>query len=212
MTNETYRIARQAILQARAGRRSRCLLFVRPSNQGKSHTAFIIVRDFQARIIPAMSITEQRTWFADRLDDPIFIFDDPSDWYRKDDRAHVFSILKNIYVGYLKSGRATKYDVNIPVQIEKKSCTLFFMNTAQYNSIRGELEYTGLGQRLEVYFTKHDQKTLDYIDFEYDDNGYSSGNLPRFKLNGDLDKFDVKFLKSNKDGQYYNEVIEFVEE
>lgn len=201
-------MAKEAINEARNEVRSRCICFVRPSNMGKSHTAYIISRDLDAQIIPVMSVTEQATWFKGRIDNPIFILDDPSDWYRPDDRLHVFSILKNLTSGYLRSGRATKYDLNIPYPLEKKVCVILFMNSDQYNRVRSELDFTGLRARLNIFLTKHDAKTINYIDFEYSDKEYSATRLPKFKDNG-ITSFDKKFLESERLGTYYNEVVEF---
>lgn len=208
MTNETYRMAKQAIQNAAQQRRSRCIGFVRPSNQGKTHTAHIISRDLGATIIPVMSITEQRTWFADRLDRPVFIFDDPSDWFVYIDRLHIFSLMKNLISGWLKSGRATKFDFNVPVPIDKKVCILIFMNEEQYNMIRQELKMTGLAARMELYFTRHDEAITDKIEFEYADKNYSGQNLPHFK-DFDEEKYDKQFLNSHKEKRYYNEDVEF---
>lgn len=209
MANETFRFAKQAVTEVKEQRQSRCIGFVRPSNQGKTHTAHIIARDLGGTIIPTMSISEQRQWFADRLDNPIFILDDPSDWYLYIDRQHLFSILKNLVSGWLRSGRATKYDFNVPVPLDKKVCVLIFMNEEQYNMIRNELRLTGLSARMEFYFTRHDQKTIDKIAFEYDDKGYSGQNLPKFQ---DTDtEFSKQFLKSAEQKRYFCEEIEFKE-
>lgn len=210
LVNETYRMARSAIVEARQQRHSRCIGFVRPSNQGKTHTAHIIARDESATIIPVMSISEQRNWFADRLENPVFVFDDPSDWFIYVDRLHIFSILKNLVSGWLKSGRATKFDFNVPLPLEKKVCVLLFMNEEQYSAIRGELKITGLAARMELYFTQHDEKTLNEIAFQYDDKGYSGQNLPRFTNKGG-DVFDKQYLESKKNKRYFNELIEFEE-
>lgn len=210
MVNETYRMARQAIKEVTSQRNSRCICFVRPSNQGKTHTAHIIARDLGATVIPVMSISEQRNWFAERLGSPIFIMDDPSDWFVYVDRLHVFSIMKNLVSGWLKSGRATKFDFNVPLPLDKKVCILLFMNETQYSMIRNELNLTGLAQRLEIYFTQHDEKILNKIMFEYDDKGYSSQNLPHFKDTGN-NIFDKQFLMSKKDKRYFNEDVEFEE-
>lgn len=210
MVNETYRMARQAINEARQQRHSRCIGFVRPSNQGKTHTAHIIARDLGATLIPVMSISEQRNWFADRLENPIFVFDDPSDWFIYIDRLHIFSILKNLVSGWLKSGRATKFDFNVPLPLDKKVCVLLFMNEEQYSAIRGELKMTGLAARMELYFTQHNEKTLNEIAYQYDDKGYSGQNLPHFKDIGG-DNFDKQYLESKKDKRYFNECVEFEE-
>lgn len=212
MTNETFRMAKQAIFDAKTMRKSCCIGFVRPSNQGKTHTAHIIIRDLGATIIPTMSISEQRNFFATRLERPYFVLDDPSDWYRQDDRQHLFSILKNLISGWLKSGRATRYDYNVPVPLEKMVCVIIFMNEEQYNAIRNDLKFTGLAARMDLYFTYHDEKTLNYIAFEYDEKEYSGQNLPRFKLlkqKDDKELFDKQFLESNKNKRYFAEKVEF---
>lgn len=203
-------MAKDAISDAKHNIRSRCIGFVRPSNQGKTHTAHIIARDCGAVLIPTMSISEQRNWFANHLTAPYFILDDPSDWYRQDDRQHLFSIIKNIISGWLKSGRATRYDFNVPVPLEKKTCALLFMNEEQYNMIRNELRLTGLASRMELYFSQHSERTLDNIDFEYSDKGYSGQNLPRFRDTGS--NFDKQYLKSSEQKRYFNEEIEFEDE
>ena len=209
MSNETYRMAKYAITEAQNQRRSHAIGFVRPSNQGKTHTAHIISRDLGATIIPVMSISEQRTWFAERLDNPIYILDDPSDWFVYIDRLHVFSILKNLVSGWLKAGRATKFDYNVPVPLDKKVCVFIFLNEDQYSMIRNDLNVTGLAQRMELYFTRHDEKTLNKIDFEYEDKGYSSQNLPHFQ--GGDNTFSPKYLNSKSQKTYFMEDVDFTD-
>lgn len=211
MSNETYRLCQQAIQEARDGVRSRCLYFIRPSNLGKSDTAKIISRDLKAYIIPVMSISEQVGWFKERADNPIFIFDDPSDWYLYIDRYHLFSILKNLLTGWLVSGRATKFDFNVPNSLEKKAVVIMFSNEEQHNLIRKDIVVTGLDARCEKYFTKHSEETKSKISKCYAKHRYGGLNLPRFRNLNHSGFFDDKFLNSYKNKMYFIEDIDFDE-
>ena len=211
MTNETYRMAKQSILAAQRNEKNSCKIFIRPSNKGKTHTANIICRDLGATMIPVMSISEQRTWFVERVNKPYFILDDPSDWYIYLDRFSLLSILKNLMGQYVKGARATKFDFNVPLPFQNKVCILLFMNEEQYNLIRKDLAVTGLGSRADIYFSKHSDETIKNIETYYAAYNYSSSKLPHFK-NTDDPIFDKRYLDSYKNKTYFIEDIEFEDE
>jgi len=190
--------------------RSKGCIFVRPSDQGKTHTAHILGRDRGAFIIPSMTVSKQKLWFSKRLEKPLFILDDPSDWYKRSDLEHLFSVLKNLLTGWLKAGRASKFEENIPKPINKKVGVLIFCNEEQYDSIRMIAEKTGLEARCKTFLCMHEDTMIKKIEKEYAAYGYSAQNLPRFKLNGNTE-FEDSFLESHQYGAYFYEEIEFEE-
>lgn len=208
--NETYRMAKQCIDNAKAGVESSCVCFIRPANQGKTHTAQIIAIDEKAIVIPAMSVSEQKTWFAEKVETPYFILDDPSDWFNILDRQHVLSILKNLLSGYVKSARATKFDYNISVPIEKKVAILLFMTDSQYSNLRRDMELVGLSARTSVFLSRHTIEEFERIKTEYNLHKYSSSNLPKFYINSNTE-FDDLFMRSATTKKYFSEQIQLEE-
>lgn len=208
--NEVYRMALHYIDIAKRQEKSMSMCFVKPSNQGKSHTAQIIARDTGAYIIPPMSISVQKNWFANHLDTPFFIFDDPSDWSNILDREHVMTVIKNMLSGSLKGGRATKFDENIPYPLETKVAIIFFMNDEQYSDVIRTMSKVGILSRTQVFFVKHTDNCMQRIENEYLIHKYSIQNLPKFRVNGD-NTFPEKFIASGKTKVYYSEDIIFEE-
>ncbi len=207
--NETYRKAKEYIEEVRKENESKAALFIRPSGQGKSHTAYIISRDFNGTIIPPMSTSEQKNWFGQHLNNQIFVFDDPSDWFNEKDCLHVFSVIKNLLSGTLKASRATMFSINVPQLLEKSICFLMFSNEDQFNAIRKSLEKTGLLPRLDIFLSDQGDEQTKEIKKIYKEKKYSIRNLPSFE-NGE-NTFDEKYLSSFFTKIYFRETIKFTD-
>jgi hypothetical protein len=182
MANERYRICTTAgiIAERNLGRPS--FIFVSPSDQGKTDTVRMLLRDIKtAYAIPPSSPTELGDWLNDRADiSTLLILDDPSDWYSKD-FASALSFMKGLQTGVIRSPRSTRFNISVPVR--DNIATVLFCNQRQFDSIRIMADSIGFLPRAILIYSKHDPETrLDISDF-YREHNITNDKPPRLKTN-----------------------------
>lgn len=215
MSNETYRYAYMKAQAAINGLESSALLFVRPSGNGKTDTAKILVREIRKAVfVPVISTSYQRNWFEEQLrgGTQVFILDDPASWtfFRKDLTSCIL-VLKNMVAGEFRASRGTKFDVNYPIKMDNEVCVIIFSNELQYSDIKNDLDKSGLGARMEKFLTTHTPQHRAELKKQYQINNYSSRKnlLPCFDMS-DGEVFLEPFIDSGRKSSYFNEHILFI--
>lgn len=182
MANERYRICTTAgiIAERNLGRPS--FIFVSPSDQGKTDTVRMLLRDIKtAYAIPPSSPTELGDWLNDRADiSTLLILDDPSDWFSKD-FATAISFMKGLQTGVIRSPRSTRFNISVPVR--DNISTVLFCNQRQFDAIRMMADTIGYLPRAVLIYSKHDPETrLNISDF-YRDHNITNEKPPKLKVN-----------------------------
>lgn len=181
MANERYRICTTAgiIAERNLGRPS--FIFVSPSDQGKTDTVRMLLRDIKtAYAIPPSSPTELGDWLSDRADiSTLLILDDPSDWYGKD-FISALSFMKGLQTGVIRSPRSTRFCISVPVR--DNIATVLFCNQRQFDSIRILADSIGFLPRAILIYSKHDPETRHNISCFYRDNQITNNTPPKLKV------------------------------
>jgi hypothetical protein len=183
MANELYKLTSAAHELALRNIDSIGVVAVRPSFQGKTHTALILQNLSSAYIIWPSSISDQYRFLTDRTNARLIIIDDPSSWVFPGDFAGALVYMKNILGGVLLGSRSTKFSQNIPMPLGHPCSITVLANEEQLNRIYPKMLETGLANRCIFVYSHHSKETHEHITGEYRKCGYNSDNLPKFKVN-----------------------------
>jgi len=181
MVNELYRLATAAHQIALRDRGSLGIIAVRPSHQGKSHTALSLQRLSSAYILWSSTPTEQKRWFRERSTIRLLMIDDPSSWPILLDFQSALVFAKNILGDVIQGVRATSYDQNVPIPLGHPCSVVMFMNEEQLSQKYPLMISTGLLARSVITFSKHTSTVYQKIRKQYKQFGYSSKNPPLFQ-------------------------------
>lgn len=182
MANERYRICTTAAVIAERNLGRPSFIFVSPSDQGKTDTVRMLLRDIKtAYAIPPSSPTELGDWLNDRAEiSTLLILDDPSDWYSTD-LSTAISFMKGLQTGVIRSPRSTRFNISIPIR--DNIATVLFCNQRQFDAIRIMADSIGFLPRAVLVYSKHNPETrLEISDF-YRNHTITNDNPPHLKAN-----------------------------
>lgn len=181
MVNELYRLAAAAHEIALKNRGSIGIIAVRPSHQGKSHTALSLQKLPAAYILWSASPSDQKRWFRERTNIRLLMIDDPSSWPIVLDFQSALVFAKNILGGVVQGVRATLFDQNVPVPLGHPCSVVMFMNEEQLSEKYSLMLKTGLLARSVIIFSKHTPEVYRKIKKQYKQYGFSVGQPPVFQ-------------------------------
>ncbi len=206
MSNERYKLMCICHYIAEHGYHNPILIIVSPSDQGKTDTIDIFLRDNEnVYVIPGATETKQFMLLKERYKNTItWVLDEPDDWELKDLKK-ILMTLKHIGTGKLKPARATSFGQN-PSSTICSAC-IILCNDEQIKTMHYILQKTGLLKRALIIMSEQNTNTINYVCDHYRQMGCKSGvKLPKFKNNmvlkdsGSITPAHQKWINKNFEG------------
>lgn len=192
--NERYIMMRALDSAVKKGEQNGVLIIISPSEHGKTQTVDMFIRDVEtAKKVYPISETRLEDYLRELMDNTTtLIFDDTNGW-NSTDLNNALDILKNVADGKIESSRMTNFHSGIP-----SPCVINVMiliNEKQYDDIRNKLDKSGLSQRATLITTYQSKETRAKVKKFYREHGYTSKNLPEFKIDLKFEKRDISKSK-----------------
>ena len=178
MVNEKYKLMMLGDIIAQKYQVCPLLIIVADSDQGKTDTKKMFMRDCDtAYEVESISKAALVSSLGNRKIST-YVLDDTESW-NDDDLVEILSTFKTIVTEHLiKPQRETKFSREA-AKLAYAQCVVL-LNNEQYQPLYPKIKKSGVFTRAIIAFLLQTEETIQYCSDFYDDNNYSSVNLPHF--------------------------------